>query len=315
VKKTVKKNIIILILTFVIIVCLVGSFIVYAKSEEEKPILQTKVTEELNYLENYLVSILGDFNSLSIQENTIQLKSDKTAGEEQQTETKQSANTKQEGTVSPSEETQNSSNKNANSSQGNSEDNTENQNEQPSSANSILAKDGKYSTNWSKIELQIEHLYQTWNTVAIDLHALNIEGNSILSFSNFLNSATQNIKKKQKTAAMDDVTKLYDLLLDYKKQYDQNSEKTKLMVIQNYVIQAYTNVTNAKWQEANKQLTQAEKDFANLLNTVIPGQEQNQVIKNQCYILLNELKSAVNLQDKDIFYIQFQNLIPKMELL
>ncbi len=314
-KKTVKKNIIILILTFVIIVCLVGSFIVYAKSEEEKPILQTKVTEELNYLENYLVSILGDFNSLSIQENTIQLKSDKTAGEEQQTETKQSTNTKQEGTVSPSEETQNSSNKNANSSQGNSEDNTENQNEQPSSANSILAKDGKYSTNWSKIELQIEHLYQTWNTVAIDLHALNIEGNSILSFSNFLNSATQNIKKKQKTAAMDDVTKLYDLLLDYKKQYDQNSEKTKLMVIQNYVIQAYTNVTNAKWQEANKQLTQAEKDFANLLNTVIPGQEQNQVIKNQCYILLNELKSAVNLQDKDIFYIQFQNLIPKMELL
>ena len=310
-----KKNIIILILTFVIIVCLVGSFIVYAKSEEEKPILQTKVTEELNYLENYLVSILGDFNSLSIQENTIQLKSDKTAGEEQQTETKQSTNTKQEGTVSTSEETQNSSNKNANSSQGNSEDNTENQNEQPSSANSILAKDGKYSTNWSKIELQIEHLYQTWNTVAIDLHALNIEGNSILSFSNFLNSATQNIKKKQKTAAMDDVTKLYDLLLDYKKQYDQNSEKTKLMVIQNYVIQAYTNVTNAKWQEANKQLTQAEKDFANLLNTVIPGQEQNQVIKNQCYILLNELKSAVNLQDKDIFYIQFQNLIPKMELL
>ena len=273
------------------------------------------MTEELNYLENYLVSILGDFNSLSIQENTIQLKSDKTAGEEQQTETKQSTNTKQEGTVSPSEETQNSSNKNANSSQGNSEDNTENQNEQPSSANSILAKDGKYSTNWSKIELQIEHLYQTWNTVAIDLHALNIEGNSILSFSNFLNSATQNIKKKQKTAAMDDVTKLYDLLLDYKKQYDQNSEKTKLMVIQNYVIQAYTNVTNAKWQEANKQLTQAEKDFANLLNTVIPGQEQNQVIKNQCYILLNELKSAVNLQDKDIFYIQFQNLIPKMELL
>ena len=121
-KKTVKKNIIILILTFVIIVCLVGSFIVYAKSEEEKPILQTKVTEELNYLENYLVSILGDFNSLSIQENTIQLKSDKTAGEEQQTETKQSTNTKQEGTVSPSEETQNSSNKNANSSQGNSED-------------------------------------------------------------------------------------------------------------------------------------------------------------------------------------------------
>ena len=314
-KKTVKKNIIILILTFVIIVCLIGSFIVYAKNEEGKPTLQTKVTEEINYLENYLISILGDFNSLSIQENTIQLKSDKTAGEEQQTETKQSTNSQQEGIISPTEETQTSSNQNTNSSQGNSADNKVNQNEQSSSANSVLAKDGKYPTNWNKIELQIEHLYQTWNTITIDLHALNIEGNSILSFSNSLNSATQNIKKKQKTAAMNDVTKLYGLLLNYKKQYDPDSEDTKLMTIQNYMIQAYTNVTNTKWQEASKQLTQAESDFANLLNTVTSGQEQNQVVKNQCYILLNELKSAVALQDKDIFYIQFQNLIPKMALL
>lgn len=312
---TVKKNIIILILTFVIIVCLIGSFIVYAKNEEEKPTLQTKVTEEINYLENYLISILGDFNSLSIQENTIQLKSDKTAGEEQQTEMKQSANSQQEGLISPTEETQTTSKQNTNSSQGNFVDNTENQNEQSSSANTILAKDGKYPTNWNKIELQIEHLYQTWNTIIIDLHALNIEGNSILLFSNTLNSATQNIKKKQKTTAMNDITKLYSLLLNYKKQYDSDSGDTKLMTIQNYTIQAYTNVTNSKWQEASKQLTQAESDFANLLNTVTLEEEQNQSIKNQCYILLNELKSAVNLQDKDIFYIQFQNLIPKMELL
>lgn len=314
-KKTVKKNIIILILTFVIIACLIGSFIVYAKNEEGKPTLQTKVTEEINYLENYLISILGDFNSLSIQENTIQLKSDKTTSEEQQAETKQSANTQQEGTVSPTEEIQSFSNENTNTSQGNVEDNTVNQNGQSSSADSILAKDGKYSTNWSKIELQIEHLYQTWNTVTIDLHALNIEGNSILSFSNFLNTATQNIKNKQKEDAMNDVTKLYGLLLDYKKQYEPDSEETKLMTIQNYTIQAYTNVTNAKWEEASKELTQAENDFANLLNTVNTSENQNQTVKNQCYILLNELKSAVTLQDKDIFYIQFQNLIPKMALL
>ena len=114
---------------------------------------------------------------------------------------------------------------------------------------------------------------------------------------------------------MNDVTKLYGLLLDYKKQYEPDSEETKLMAIQNYTIQAYTNVTNAKWEEASKELTQAENDFANLLNTVNTSENQNQTVKNQCYILLNELKSAVTLQDKDIFYIQFQNLIPKMALL
>lgn len=313
-ERIVKKNIIILIITFVIVVCLIGSFIVYATNEEKKPTLQTKVTEEIDYLENYLVSILGDFNSLLIQGNTIQLKSDKSE-EEQQTETKQSTNTQQEGTVSPTEETQSSSGENENALQGNSQNNTANENQQFSSANSILAKNGNYPTNWSKIQLQIEHLYQTWNTVSIDLHALNIDGNSILSFSNFLNSATKNIKKKEKESAMNDITKLHSLLLEYKKQYNPDSEETKLMTIQNYTIQAYTNVTNTKWQEANENLIQAENDFANLLNSVTTSENQNQTVKNQSYILLNELKSAVTLQDKDIFFIQFQNLIPKMALI
>ena len=313
-ERIVKKNIIILIITFVIVVCLIGSFIVYATNEEKKPTLQTKVTEEIDYLENYLVSILGDFNSLLIQGNTIQLKSDKSE-EEQQTETKQSTNTQQEGTVSPTEETQSSSGENENALQGNSQNNTANENQQFSSANSILAKNGNYPTNWSKIQLQIEHLYQTWNTVTIDLHALNIDGNSILSFSNYLNSATKNIKNKEKELAMNDITKLHSLLLEYKKQYNPDSEETKLMTIQNYTIQAYTNVTNTKWQEANENLIQAENDFANLLNSVTTSENQNQTVKNQSYILLNELKSAVTLQDKDIFFIQFQNLIPKMALI
>lgn len=313
-ERIVKKNIIILIITFVIVVCLIGSFIVYATNEEKKPTLQTKVTEEIDYLENYLVSILGDFNSLLIQGNTIQLKSDKSE-EEQQTKTKQSTNTQQEGTVSPTEETQSSSGENENALQGNSQNNTANENQQFSSANSILAKNGNYPTNWSKIQLQIEHLYQTWNTVTIDLHALNIDGNSILSFSNYLNSATKNIKNKEKELAMNDITKLHSLLLEYKKQYNPDSEETKLMTIQNYTIQAYTNVTNTKWQEANENLIQAENDFANLLNSVTTSENQNQTVKNQSYILLNELKSAVTLQDKDIFFIQFQNLIPKMALI
>ena len=44
--------------------------------------------------------------------------------------------------------------------------------------------------------LQIEQIYQIWNTVSLDLHSLNIEGSSILAFSDGLNKSTQAIKSK-----------------------------------------------------------------------------------------------------------------------
>jgi len=36
---------------------------------------------------------------------------------------------------------------------------------------------------------------------------------------------------------------------------------------------------------------------------------------SQCYVLINELKKAVNLKDKEIFFIEYRNLMSKMEII
>ncbi len=36
---------------------------------------------------------------------------------------------------------------------------------------------------------------------------------------------------------------------------------------------------------------------------------------SQCYISINELKKAVGLQDKEIFFIEYRNLMSKMEII
>lgn len=240
-----KKNIIILILFIIFILLLIGSIIVYAENEKDKPTLQEKATQEIQYVNQSLISILESFND-----------------------------------------------------------------------NSILGGSGKYEPDWDKIQSQIEQLYQTWNTVTIDLHALNIEGSSILAFSDSLNDATQNIKKKEKAKAMEQIATMHQLLTQYKKQYDGQSYTTLMLGIQNQIITAYVNVTNDKWNEANESLAQAENDFSTMLNTVSnQNQGKNQTVVNQCYILVNELKKASELKDKEIFFIQYQNLMTKMDLL
>ena len=209
---------------------MLSSLVIFAKSENQEPKLEEKVTQEISYLDRYLISLLANFND---------------------------------------------------------------------------------TTDWKLVEKQIEELYQIWNTISIDLLSLNVDGNLILSFSDFLNSSTQNVKKQDKVKSMESIIRLYQLLPQYSESYSQNSKETNLLKIRTNVVASYVNASNDKWPEAGSQLTEANNQFANLLNSVEQN-FQNQTAVNQCYILINELNKAVELQDKDIFLIEYQNLIEKM---
>jgi len=220
-----------------------------------------------------------------------------------------------------------SKNETTNSENGSSEKSSKNQeesqskdhliNNKPNSKDTqsgVLANQGKYETQWETIQTQIENLYQTWNTISIDLNSLNVDGKTILAFNDFLNNSTQSIKKKDKSKSMNAVVKLYQLLPKYSKNYKFDSKETKILEIKSSVVTAYVDVSNEDWSAAKKQLSGATTQFTNLLNSV--GQNfQNQTLVNQCYILVNELNKAITLQDKEIFFIQYQNLMEKMDIL
>jgi len=251
-----KKSVIAIIISLIIILLVLSSIMVFAGSENQEATLEDKVTEEIDYLDKYLISILGKFNI----KNSIAESKDKK---------------------------QNNQNSNDNE---------------------------KYITKWDEIQTQIEKLYQTWNTISIDLHSINVDGSSILAFNDYLNSCMQNIKKKDKAKSMESVSKLYQLLPKYSESYKTNSKETNLLKIKTNIVNAYCNTSEEKWQEAQSQLVDASQQFTNLLNSVTPN-FNNQTAVNQCYILTNELSKVVQLKDKDIFFIEYQNLMEKMAII
>lgn len=305
-----KKNVIIIIVSIIIVILVLSSLVVFASSGRKELTLEEKVTQEIKYVDNYLVSMLGDFNGLNIGRY---LKEDNSS--EWQFDSLQD-NSKSK-----------SKNETTNSENGSSEKSSKNQeesqskdhliNNKPNSKDTqsgVLANQGKYETQWETIQTQIENLYQTWNTISIDLNSLNVDGKTILAFNDFLNNSTQSIKKKDKSKSMNAVVKLYQLLPKYSKNYKFDSKETKILEIKSSVVTAYVDVSNEDWSAAKKQLSGATTQFTSLLNSV--GQNfQNQTLVNQCYILVNELNKAITLQDKEIFFIQYQNLMGKMDIL
>ena len=308
-----KKNIIVIIVSIIIVLLVLSSFIVFASNGKKELTLDEKVAQEIKYIDNYLVSMLGDFNGLHIGRFLKEDNSSEWQFDSMQATSKSSSNN----------ESSNSESNSSNNSEKPSNNQEESQskehliNNKPNSKetqNGVLANQGKYETQWETIQTQIENLYQTWNTISIDLNSLNIDGKTILAFNDFLNTSTQNVKKKDKPKAMSEIAKLYQLLPKYSQGYKPDSKETNVLEIKASVVTAYVDVSNGNWEAAKKQLSGAITQFTSLLNSV--GQNfQNQTLVNQCYILVNELNKAITLQDKEIFFIQYQNLMGKMDII
>lgn len=315
-----KKNVIIIIVSIIIVLLVLSSLIVFASNGKEELTLEEKVTQEIKYIDNYLVSMLGDFNGLHIGSFLKEDNSSEWQFDSMQADTKSNSNNQSSNNTNSSSENSANMNQTSNS-QSNTQEESQSKdhliNSKPNSKdarNGILANQGKYETQWETIQTQIENLYQTWNTISIDLNSLNVDGKTILAFNDFLNASTQNIKKKDKVKAMSEIVKLYQLLPKYSQGYKPDSKETNVLEIKASVVAAYVDVSNGDWDSAKKQLSGAITQFTSLLNSVGQG-FQNQTLVNQCYILVNELNKAITLQDKEIFFIQYQNLMEKMDII
>ena len=308
-----KKNVIIIFVSSIVVILVLFSLVVFARNGNQELTLEEKATQEIKYIDNYLVSMLGDFNGLHIgsflkEDNSSEWQFDSLQDSQKSNSNNQSSN-------SENNSAGNSGKSSKNEEESQSKDHLiNNKPNSKETQNGVLANQGKYDTKWETIQTQIENLYQSWNTISIDLNALNVDGKSILAFNDYLNSSTQSIKKKDKKAAMEEIAKLYQLLPKYSEDYKSNSKETNILEIKNAVVTAYVYVSNEDWASAKKQLSGAITQFTSLLNSV--GQNfQNQTLVNQCYILVNELNKAIGLQDREIFFIQYQNLMGKMDII
>lgn len=228
-----KKGIITIIISVIVLAVLVSSFVVFASSEKQEETMENKVAEEISYLDNSLISLLSDFNN---------------------------------------------------------------------------------NPDWNGIQTKMETLYQTWNTISIDLNFISVDKKIILSFNDALNSTTQNVKKKDTIKSIETAVNMYNLLPQYSQSFSPNSKETNVLKVKSNIVSSYVGMVKDNWQEAKNQLSEANNQFTNLINSVNQN-FQNQNTVNQCYVLINELIRTTSLKDKDIFYIQYKNLMEKMEII
>ena len=150
------KKTTIIIISILVIIIILSSIIVYSKSQVDSNQLEDKISQELIYLDQYFVTMLGEFNGLSIGDNRLQ-----------ETEPKIQTNIN----------TNLSDQADKNKTQGNDnlQQNSKVENKTDTVQNGILKNDGKYDAKWDKIETEWEKATIRLNHVSHN-HFIHNEG-------------------------------------------------------------------------------------------------------------------------------------------
>ncbi|MCL2384018.1 MAG: hypothetical protein FWC79_07940 [Oscillospiraceae bacterium] len=170
------------------------------------------------------------------------------------------------------------------------------------------------SIDWDILRREIELLNSAWPVILLDLHSLNIDGESILAFSRELSIAIIHIRDEDKRNSLTSLATLYSYLPKFLEgipgeDINRNKKQTK-----SYVINAYVLVEQENWEEITKYLAEADRVFRDIISDV-EFAKKNEFKINKSFVLLKELESTIEFRDERLFYMQYRNFMQSLNVL
>ena len=304
------KNWLIYIIIVTIMVAIIASIIMIVRSSLNGNIqkLSNKIDDELEYLDKTTLAMINQLNNLKTTDE-IQIKrtsvgetSQNIMGNSNQEDLSSESGKQEESTSSSSKSTgdSNSNNKNQNIEKYYIED------------NSVLLRDTN-TIDWNDLENQAENLYDSWATITLDLNAMNVSSDDILSYNTNLDNLLLSIKDKNKVNSAICLANLYSLVPKYMSETLEDEKKIQIENVKSSIVSAYSIVDTGKWDDIINLLGNAENELKAFINSSNDLSSIKQAKVNKSYVLLKELIKTSNEKNTDLFYLKYINLIQGLE--
>lgn len=169
-------------------------------------------------------------------------------------------------------------------------------------------------TDWNAFKKDVENMYQTWNTVIIDLNGLGLKQENLLKFTTYLGNITNAMQNKNKKSAMYNLADLYSLIDGYTKEYSNDNKRIILTDVKSDILYSYALIEDQNWKEMKKYIQKSQTTYSELMNSTMQS-ELNPINVNKAYILINELSKSIDSKNKDVFYINYKNLMNELDIM
>ena len=265
------KNIIKTLSIIFLIALVIISFSGCSKEKTDEEQLRNKNISEIDYLENYIMSLINSINNIDLKQYDAKIEKTENLNE----------------ILQENEEI--------------SSKDTENNVVQYSMVPNIVLNADK-TINWENLKLGIENLNNTWPSIIVDLYKANVDNNKLTEFSNLINTCIGNIKNENRTETLNNLAKLYEYIPVFLEKIVPNEQQVELAKTKVEVIKAYVNIDFENWDGLKGNLDSATSNFEPILNNTNESEKEYNIRK--VYVLLQEFKNAVDTKDKDLLFMK-----------
>ena len=295
---------IVLLIVLVVLALTVYTSATQNDEQDEKE----KAIAEIRYLDTKLVELFNNMNHIETRNYQIYTTKIEESRSAQNTGGGSSGGTDASGSSSDSNT---SSGSDSTSTQDDSNQaQTENTNE-----NYEMKASGILTTNrdidWNSCKNESELMYISISTITLDLYRLHVSQEDILNFNKELDNLTVSLEEENKQLVLDNLVKIYEYIPKFAQAVVDDSLYKTVVETKLNVFKGYAKLDSGDWAGMNTNLVDAINIYATLLtNTQIDTSKQTSI--NKGYVMLNELKNAVDTQNRSVFLIKYKNLLEEI---
>lgn len=261
-----------------------------------------KVSSEIRYLDTKLVDLFNNMNNIQTRNYQIYT-----------TKIEESRSAENSGGGSSGGESGSSdSSSDSSSTQDSSSNQTQTEN---TGKNYEMQASGILTTNreidWTSCKNESELIYTSISTITLDLYRLNVSQEDILNFNKDLDSLTVSLEEENKQLALDNLVKVYEYIPKFAQTIVNDTLYKTVLETKLNVFRGYAKLDSGDWTGISTNIVDAINAYATLLtNTEIDANKQTSI--NKGYVMLNELKNAVDTQNTSVFLIKYKNLLEEI---
>lgn len=296
-----------LLIVLAITIVILAGFLIKKLLTKNNNSSDDKVISEVKYLDNELTSLLNSVNNISLENYKISI-----------IKTSTDSNLENQEESSQNSSSQNDSSESDNSTSSSSESSSSNQSSSNTTASEQYGLEetgiltSSLDPNWDTIKNEIERIYSIIPTVTLDLYNIDVNQNDILNFNKELDELTIAIKEEDKTKVLSKLASLYEYLPIYVKNFSEDNKIYNIVLeTKSNIFYAYALLDTDDWQGVSNYLSKAIESYSSIITDI--DLTDKDYVTNSIYILLNELKNAVDLQDKEIFLIKYKDFLEEIE--
>lgn len=164
------------------------------------------------------------------------------------------------------------------------------------------------SLDWDEILKDERKINDSLDTIVLDLSEANVENEEILKFSNQLNNLIIVSTNKNEASLLTELANLYYLLPGYFSKINDNYNEREEKEVKSLALRCFANANIDNWDEATNLVNQALEKYLSLMNNV-DYIENNSYKMNKIYVLIGELKNAVDVKNIDLVKLKFVTYI------